>query len=68
MEVNQFGLAQYYMPQARSQVFLRGGAIYGGGGPNENGGASLQGELGCLTLYCERFEKHDISQILNVEN
>ena len=35
--------------QTRSQVFLLGGAIQGGGGPNETGGASL---------YYERFDKH----------
>ena len=60
----KFGLISFAQ-QACSQVFLRGGAIQGGGGPNETRGASLWGwvgggggsELGSesLRLYCERF-------------
>ena len=60
----KFGLISFAQ-QACSQVFLRGGAIQGGGGPNETRRASLWGwvgggggsELGSesLRLYCERF-------------
>ena len=35
-----------FAQQACSQVFLRGGAIQGGGGPNETRGASLWGWVG----------------------
>ena len=60
----KFGLISFAQ-QACSQVFLRGGAIQGGGGPNETRGASLWGRVGggggselgseSLRLYCERF-------------
>ena len=49
--------------KARSQDFLRRGAIQQGEGPNEPGG----GGLGCLRLHFERLEKLVISQTFNLQ-
>ena len=62
-------LIRYHRSQARSQVFLRGGAIQGGGSRNQTRPeepVSGGGELGCLRLNYERFKNMDISRILEL--
>ena len=44
---------------ARSQNFLRGGAFQGGADQTRQEEHVCRGELGCLRLYYESFEKHE---------